>query len=854
MKKLMFATALVASAAAFADGPTALNAISFEGYTAGYTFTNGTAENDESGNAQSGNGYFYYQGDQDGSSVKAFGGENVAAPSITRPAYFAGGAAGSNYLDLSTEGGTLWRSINAIEQGGTQEDPTWSLGTAQAVGADGIYLDTLVQFTPTEDGGAPETEAADKLAIWLNVDGNGVTNLQVKAAVIDLEGAPLAPTTFTITNKSVNAGQWYRLTIKAIPDIAGSEGVPGFQIKLDGQLLMSDTPTMTAGTISLLDGYTDYITDIRNGAVFASLGGINDNPTLQGVGFKGSGALDDIVWTTDDLFAVPAGIDFTLTWPSGLTAVSYAIGNGEPVAISGSSPFSVPGLAADDVVKFIVQNADGAKKTLTGTAGTDSGIDATGTTFTWADYLGDAVDGAYEIDDLAELILFQKGVAADLETANTTFKLTDDVTLTAPWPGIGMQNGKDILCGDGDANPPITADPAAFAAASFRGTFDGQNHTISGFQMQGGGLDYCGFFNSIAGATIQNLKIQYAGALFAADTTASTAESGATFVGVITNSTLRNLTSLQKDASTAVSCSKGFGGIAGYLTAGSTVEYCTNNVNLTSLKPNKAGGIVMITQGGSGSAVVRNCLNNGTTTGNTKQKGGLIGYIGTGTTIENCEVTSDSDPTFFSRNGGTVTVNGVNKAPASVLPSRDTNAKSYAVDGLSFATVDNGIATFVKNADLAAGNEYKVMATNVTATYAFTVAGTIAFDTAFFTPTYAITAAEGLTLTDATAGTVTTYTAAAAGGDDYVVEIEGSDVVITPQAGDLEALAEAGVDTNSVAAVNAALATTIEGTSIPAWQALFLGVAPTTNGLEWSRSSRSRLTLKAMSRLRWPMA
>ncbi len=79
---------------------------------------------------------------------------------------------------------------------------------------------------------------------------------------------------------------------------------------------------------------------------------------------------------------------------------------------------------------------------------------------------------------------------------------------------------------------------------------------------------------------------------------------------------------------------------------------------------------------------------------------------------------------------------------------------------------------------------------------------------------------------------MTTYTAAAQGGDDYVVEIEGSDVVITPQAGDLEALAEAGVDTNSVAAVNAALATTIEGTSIPAWQALFLGVAPTTNGLE----------------------
>ena len=71
------------------------------------------------------------------------------------------------------------------------------------------------------------------------------------------------------------------------------------------------------------------------------------------------------------------------------------------------------------------------------------------------------------------------------------------------------------------------------------------------------------------------------------------------------------------------------------------------------------------------------------------------------------------------------------------------------------------MATFVPNASLAAGNTYKVMLGGATANYAFTEAGTIAFDTALFTPTYAITAAEGLTLTDATSGTVKTYTAAA---------------------------------------------------------------------------------------------
>ncbi|MBO7687437.1 MAG: hypothetical protein J6V72_13680, partial [Kiritimatiellae bacterium] len=115
-------------------------------------------------------------------------------------------------------------------------------------------------------------------------------------------------TTFTITNKTVNAGQWYRLTVKAIPDFADGNGYPGFQIKLDGTLLMSDTCTMTAGSVDLIQG-GDYEDAVKDGTVFASLLGRNQSPTLQGVGFKGSGALDDIVWTTDDLFAAPSGGD-----------------------------------------------------------------------------------------------------------------------------------------------------------------------------------------------------------------------------------------------------------------------------------------------------------------------------------------------------------------------------------------------------------------------------------------------------------------------------------------------------------------------------------------------------------------
>ena len=164
MRKLMFATALVASAAAFAAP---LNATSFEGYTAGNAVIgNGGGDVGEQG---AGDNYFCYEGDQDGSLVKAYGvDDNLTAPTITRPLYFADAAPNANYLELSTEGGILWRSIDPIQSYTVDNTTTYSNGAPVAVASTGTYLDTLVQFTPTEDGGAPELDAADKLAIWLN--------------------------------------------------------------------------------------------------------------------------------------------------------------------------------------------------------------------------------------------------------------------------------------------------------------------------------------------------------------------------------------------------------------------------------------------------------------------------------------------------------------------------------------------------------------------------------------------------------------------------------------------------------------------------------------------------------------
>ena len=806
MKKLLFA---IAGAAAFAAMATDYDVLGFETFNL-TSYPDGVVANKTDTGAE-GTPYRWVCAGDDASAVKAYDAE-FQAPNITGPAQITG--TNAQYLNLDTNGSELKRNI--------KDD-----GTAQALNAP-LYIDTLVQFTPSES--APSVEDLDgaKLAIWLSSE-NGVTNLCVRGLQYsDSEISVSAPVTYAITNVIPQPGTWYRLTVKAVPAVLSVYGmVSAFTVAIDGVDAVADKCLLIDGAWDTIEGDEGGICTaeekalIKANKVFGAMADLSQTG-LTSVGFKGTGALDDFVVTdvAPDNFG-PAGIDFTLTWPAGLTAVSYTIDGGEPVAISGASPLSIPNLVGGEAITFIVQNADGAQKTLSATAADGEGIDATSTTFTWADYLGAAVDGAYEIDNLAELKLFQKGVAntAELTTVSTTFKLTADVALDAPWPGIGLQNGKDVYSTE------------AFNAAAFCGTFDGQNHTISGFQMVGvdgnpannnEGLDYCGFFNSTYSATIQNLKIQYAGSLFAADTTSGTKESGATFVGVAKASTLRNLTTVAG----TVSCSKGFGGIVGFLTSGTTVDSCTNNVNMTSLANNKCGGIAMIAQGGS-AVTITNCQNNGTqTTGSSNSEyGAIVGYVGLDITIADCETTVGR---FLKHQGSTVTLQGVNKGDATVAAYHGA-----ATPGLNFATVGGSVATFVADSALAAGNTYKVLGPSATATYEFAVAGSISFDTNLIQAvTFAITAAQGLDApTETTANGVVTFTVAAAGGADYVVEIDNSDVVITPTAEDFAAIAPY-VDTNDVAAVNTLLAQPITGTTIPNWQALFLGVEPTTNGLE----------------------
>ena len=220
MKKLMCAMVFAASCAVFGAGASAPNAISFEGYTSATTLqlVNGVNEYNEDGTQES-CPYFFFDGTADASIVKTFGGDNLAAPAITRPSFFAGATPNNNYLEVDTADGVLWRSLDAASGEG--------MGEAQGIAEDGTYIDTLMQFFPVPASVPFATGEEDKLALRLQIDTSGgtpVTNLIVRAAYVDDDGSE---TSWDATNYTLNTaspivpGQWYRLTVKAVAGPAG---------------------------------------------------------------------------------------------------------------------------------------------------------------------------------------------------------------------------------------------------------------------------------------------------------------------------------------------------------------------------------------------------------------------------------------------------------------------------------------------------------------------------------------------------------------------------------------------------------------------------------------------------------
>ena len=200
---------------------------------------------------------------------------------------------GDNYLKL--EGAPLI-SRYAKAGGGTVE-----------MTSEGVYIDTLVQFTVSEDTQDQTTEDGDKLCIWVNVDSEtGATNLMVKAGYIsDDTGEHIAPTAYT-TDYSFGGDDngWHRLTVKAINGIDEFGVLTGFVIYVDGVAVKTSMSVMcdefaAFSPLAVEGAFPSLIYSLSSG------GG-----TLESIGFKGSGSIDNVQFTTENPLPTPSEDDW----------------------------------------------------------------------------------------------------------------------------------------------------------------------------------------------------------------------------------------------------------------------------------------------------------------------------------------------------------------------------------------------------------------------------------------------------------------------------------------------------------------------------------------------------------------
>ena len=208
----------------------------------------------------------------------------------------------SNFLSLETST-PLFRSVQANNQDGAF--------TGSTIG-DGIYLDTLVKFTASEEefkDGALEANV-DKIAIEYvehgeeSLDTNDptdtpFTNFVIRAGYIGTSAISqknyraYLPDDQTLENFDKDA--WHRLTVRTIANIGGNN--VGFIVYLDQKPLAYNgvcgddfSPSTDAQNY-----YNDEIHAVYPSAVDANITG---GDQIAAVAFSGNGAIDDVVFTT----------------------------------------------------------------------------------------------------------------------------------------------------------------------------------------------------------------------------------------------------------------------------------------------------------------------------------------------------------------------------------------------------------------------------------------------------------------------------------------------------------------------------------------------------------------------------
>ena len=390
MKTLKFmlaaATAIGLASAAHADQLEA--STGFEKWTAGENVVVGTGYSDEGVSGQT--SYFWeYSGAQADDNESKIVSSNMSSWASIRPrgtAFFTGAdnGASAKILEVSTGTDPLLRRFR---DNGAAFDLGGESGAAQ------LYVDTLVQFTVTPKTDPVTNDSADKLMIYLKesakiVEGvesetETVTNLVVKGGFYN-QSFEMVPHDYTVKDVVIDPTQWYRLTVKAIPNFGNldRESFPAFYVAINGTpCVFTECPAEEAG-----GNYPEPFTDTYIGSetfdeldnktfVFSMVKGNETTGVfgLRAVGFAGEGKVDDLVISTFD--PTKTVIDFTFSLAgtvAGLTSdLTYSCSvSGQSGSIASSDPARQIKCFADDAITvgYTLDSGYAAEWTFTGGA------------------------------------------------------------------------------------------------------------------------------------------------------------------------------------------------------------------------------------------------------------------------------------------------------------------------------------------------------------------------------------------------------------------------------------------------------------------------------------------------------
>ena len=221
----------------------------------------------------------------------------------------------------------------------------------------------------------------------------------------------------------------------------------------------------------------------------------------------------------------------------------------------------------------------------------------------------------YELSTAAELIAFANAVnSGELNTEGRYYALSADVNLGGmEWTPIGIstRSGSDLT---DESNP-------------FKGTFNGNNHSVTDFTMTSNEEDEgLGFFSALDGARVENLRLQ-------GNIDATANGSAGMVAGLsVNNSIISNCTVIEGSTINA----KEAGGIVGRMVASGIIENCINNASITTT--GKIGGIANSAYydqhpGETEEQIyepfqIIGCENHGNLTGGTGNAGGIVGLTG----------------------------------------------------------------------------------------------------------------------------------------------------------------------------------------------------------------------------------